>query len=285
MRAGPRMSPAMKVASVYLSFAVVWILLSDRIVRWLVPDADTISWFQTAKGLAFVVASSVVIFVLTRRYLERAERTAEKLEEAYEQTLSGWAAALDIRDHSTGEHTARVTELTVALAERFGVEGDELADIRRGATLHDIGKMAVPDAVLGKVGPLTDAEWALIRQHPDVARQMLSGISFLEPALPIPWCHHEKWDGTGYPRGLSGAEIPFPARLFAVVDVFDALTSDRPYREPMTTMAALTRIEAESGRHFDPEVVDAFIELMLERQTEGLVDGGGRFPDGRTGVL
>ena len=245
-------------------------------MRWLVPDADTISWLQTVKGLGFVVVSAAVIFVLTRRYLDRAERTTEMLEEAYEQTLSGWAAALDIRDHSTGEHTARVTELTVALAERFGIDGDDLADIRRGATLHDIGKMAVPDAVLGKVGPLTDADWALIRQHPDMARRMLLGIAFLEPALDIPWCHHEKWDGTGYPRGLAGMDIPFPARLFAVVDVYDALTSERPYREPMTPMAALARIESESGSHFDPEVVDEFVELMVERQAEGLTVEGGR---------
>lgn len=271
-----RLTPAMKIALVYLAFAVAWILLSDLVVRRLVPDADTISWLQTAKGLGFVVVSAAVIFVIARRYLDRAERTTEMLEEAYEQTLEGWAAALDIRDHSTGEHTARVTELTVALAERFGIDGDELADIRRGATLHDIGKMAVPDAVLGKVGPLTDADWALIRQHPDMARRMLLGIAFLEPALDIPWCHHEKWDGTGYPRGLAGTDIPFPARLFAVVDVYDALTSERPYREPMTPMAALARIESESGSHFDPEVVDEFAELMLERQAEGLAVDGGR---------
>ena len=285
MRLRQRLRPATKIAMVYLVFAATWILLSDRIVRWLVPDADAISWFQTVKGLAFVAASAVVIFVLTRRYLERAERTAEMLEEAYEQTLAGWAAALDIRDHSTGEHTARVTELTVALAEKFGIHGEELANIRRGATLHDIGKMAVPDAVLGKVGRLTDDDWALIRRHPDTARRMLSGITFLTPAIAIPWCHHEKWDGSGYPRGLAGTDIPFPARLFAVVDVFDALTSDRPYREPMTPLAALARIEAESGSHFDPEVVDAFIALMSERQGHGLVDDGGRFPDRHSDVL
>jgi len=271
-----RFTPAMRIALVYLGFAVVWILLSDRVVRWLVPDADTISWFQTAKGLGFVFVSAAVLFVLTRRYLDRAERTAERLEEAYEQTLTGWAAALDIRDHSTGEHTARVTALTVALAERFGIDGDDLADIRRGATLHDIGKMAVPDAVLGKIGPLTDADWALIRQHPDMAHRMLRGIAFLEPAIDIPWCHHEKWDGTGYPRGLAGTDIPFPARLFAVVDVYDALTSERPYREPMTPMAALARIESGSGGHFDPDVVDEFVGLMLERQAEGLTVEGGR---------
>jgi HD-GYP domain-containing protein (c-di-GMP phosphodiesterase class II) len=271
-----RLTPATKIALLYLVFAVFWILLSDRVVQWLAPDADSGAILQTAKGLGFVLVSAAVLFVLTRRYLDQAERTTEMLEEAYEQTLSGWAAALDIRDHSTGEHTARVTELTVALAGRFGIDGGDLADIRRGATLHDIGKMAVPDAVLGKVGPLTEADWALIRQHPDMARRMLSGIAFLEPAIDIPWCHHEKWDGTGYPRGLAGTDIPFAARMFAVVDVYDALTSERPYREPMTPMAALARIESLSGSHFDREVVDEFVELMVQRQAEGLAVEGGR---------
>jgi len=271
-----RLSPALKIAGSYLVIAVLWILLSDRVVRAMFPDADTISWFQTAKGIGFVVASAGVIYILTRRYVGRAHRSTEQLEQAYEQTLAGWAAALDIRDHSTGEHTERVTELTVALAASFGIEGDQLADIKRGAMLHDIGKMAVPDAVLGKVGPLTDEDWALIRQHPDMAVRMLHGVTFLEPALVIPWCHHEKWDSSGYPRGLAGDQIPFPARLFAVVDVYDALTSERPYREPMTSMAALAQIQAESGKHFDPEVVDAFVALMVDRQAEGLVDEGGR---------
>jgi putative nucleotidyltransferase with HDIG domain len=269
-------SPALKIALVYLTFAVIWIVLSDRLVRVTFPDADELSWFQTVKGLGFVLVSAGVLFALTRRYLNRSERTAERLSEAYEQTLQGWAAALDIRDHSTGEHTARVTTLTVALAEAFGISGTELDDIQRGATLHDIGKMAVPDAVLGKVGPLDEADWQLIRQHPDMAVRMLRGIAFLEPALAIPWCHHEKWDGSGYPRGLAGEEIPLSARLFAVVDVYDALTSERPYREPMTAMAALAHIEQESGTHFDPGIVEAFVDMMLERQAEGLVDEGGR---------
>jgi HD-GYP domain-containing protein (c-di-GMP phosphodiesterase class II) len=271
-----RLSPSLKIALVYLAFAVVWIVVTDRLVTWAIPDADAEAWFQTVKGLAFVVVSAGVLYVLTRRYLTRAERTSEQLREAYDQTLEGWAAALDIRDHSTGQHTQRVTDLTVALAERFGIEGSELDDIRRGATLHDIGKMAVPDAVLGKEGPLDDEDWRLIRRHPDMALRMLSGISFLEQALPIPWCHHEKWDGTGYPRGLAGAAIPFPARLFAVVDVYDALTSERPYREPLTAMAALSYIGEHSGSHFDPDVVDGFVAMMVERQVEGYVDEGGR---------
>jgi HD-GYP domain-containing protein (c-di-GMP phosphodiesterase class II) len=268
--------PAAKIALVYLAFSVTWILLSDRVVGWASLDPEAESWVQSVKGLAFVVASAILLYVLTNRYLLRADRTAAQLRDAYDQTLVGWASALDIRDHSTGEHTARVTDLTVALAERFGIEGDELEDLRRGATLHDIGKMAVPDTVLAKSGPLTDDEWALIRQHPDMAVRMLSGIGFLAPALVIPWCHHERWDGGGYPRGLAGADIPFPARLFAVVDVYDALTSERIYREPILMEAALAHIEAESGSHFDPDIVTEFTAMMRERRAAGLVDDGGR---------
>ena len=271
-----RVSPALKIALIYLAFAVLWILLSDRFVDGLFTEGNDASLPQTIKGLGFVLVSAAVLYLLTRRYLVRAERTAEQLRRAYDETLEGWAAALDIRDHSTGEHTARVTDLTVALADRFGMVGERLDEIRRGATLHDIGKMAIPDAVLGKVEPLDDDDWTLIRQHPDMAMRMLQGIEFLEPSLAIPWCHHEKWDGSGYPRGLVGEEIPFPARLFAVVDVYDALTSERPYREPLTTSAAVARIEAEAGTHFDPVVAAEFVMMMRERQAAGRVDEGGR---------
>lgn len=276
MRQRQHVRPAAKIALVYLAFSVVWILLSDRVVGWASLEPEAESWVQSVKGLGFVLASAALLYVLTNRYLQRADRTAAQLRDAYDQTLVGWAAALDIRDHSTGEHTARVTDLTVALAERFDISGDELEDLKRGATLHDIGKMAVPDTVLAKKGPLSDEEWALIRQHPDMAVRMLSGIGFLEPALAIPWCHHERWDGGGYPRGLAGTDIPFPARLFAVVDVYDALTSERIYREPILMEAALAHIEAGSGTHFDPDIVPEFTDMMRERRASGLVDDGGR---------
>ncbi len=176
----------------------------------------------------------------------------------------GWAAALDVRDHSTAAHTARVTDLTEQLARAFGIHGHELVRIRRGATLHDIGKMGVPDEILRKDGPLTDDEWVLMRQHPDLAVQFLSGVNYLNDALDIPWCHHEKWDGTGYPRGLVGTEIPLAARIFAVIDVYDAVTSDRPYRRAHPHADVMTLIHDGRGTHFDPEVVDAFERLMYE---------------------
>lgn len=270
-----RISGAVKIAGVYLVVSVVWILFSDRLVAQ-VPTVADLSWLQTVKGLGFVFVTAVLLYLLARRYIRAALETADALRQAYDETLAGWAAALDIRDRSTGEHTQRVTELAVALAGRFGIEGAELDNVRRGAMLHDIGKMAVPDAVLGKSGPLDPDEWTEIRQHPEMAVRMLDGITYLDGAVVIPWAHHERWDGSGYPQGLRDQAIPFPARLFAVVDVYDALTSERPYRDPMTSAEALDYLTRESGRTFDPAVVTEFVEMMADRGRQGIIAVGGR---------
>ena len=140
----------------------------------------------------------------------------------------------------------------------MGISAEEMVHLRRGGLLHDMGKMGVPDRILLKPGPLTDDEWAIMRQHPQFAYDMLSPIAYVRPALDIPYCHHEKWDGTGYPRGLKGEEIPLVARIFAVADVFDALTSDRPYRKGWPDEKVREHIKAASGTHFDPKVVEAF---------------------------
>jgi PAS domain S-box-containing protein/putative nucleotidyltransferase with HDIG domain len=190
--------------------------------------------------------------------------TNRQLIEAYDATIEGWAAALDLRDEETQGHSRRVTDLTVRLARRLGVAGDDLEHIRRGALLHDIGKMGVPDAILSKPGKLDEAEWAAMKRHPTLAHQLLSGTPFLREALDIPYGHHEKWDGSGYPRGLGGTDIPLAARIFAVVDVFDALTNDRPYRAAWSLDRALAYVREERGRHFDPEVADAFLTMMGE---------------------
>ncbi|RJX27432.1 MAG: HD-GYP domain-containing protein, partial [Dethiobacter sp.] len=168
---------------------------------------------------------------------------------------------LDLKDEETEGHSRRVTEMTLRIAREMGLKDEELVHVRRGALLHDIGKMGVPDAILLKPGKLTDEEWEIMRRHPVYAYQMLSRIGYLRPALDIPYCHHEKWDGTGYPRGLKGEEIPLPARIFAVVDVFDALTSDRPYRPAWPKEKALAYLRQQAGRHFDPRVVEAFLSL------------------------
>lgn len=182
--------------------------------------------------------------------------------EAYEQTLAGWAAALDLRDHETAGHAQRVTELAVALGERLGMDRTELTSLRRGALLHDIGKIGVPDRILNKPGSLDDDEWAVMRTHPEIARELLASIAFLEDAIDVPAHHHERWDGGGYPDGLAGEAIPLAARIFAVVDVWDALRSDRPYRSAWTTDAVVRHVREGAGRHFDPRVVDAFLAMV-----------------------
>lgn len=196
-------------------------------------------------------------------------RTANaSLELAYDSTLDGWARALELRDHETEGHSRRVTDLTLRLTAAAQLGDAAMPHVRRGALLHDIGKMGVPDSILRKPGPLTDEEWVIMRKHPTFAYELLSPIAFLEPALAIPWCHHERWDGTGYPRGLAGEAIPLEARLFAVVDVWDAVTSPRPYRPALSRDAALAIIARGAGNQFDPYAVELFMRLRLWESQE-----------------
>jgi len=197
-------------------------------------------------------------------------RLYRELTDAYEQTIEGWAIALETRDPVTHGHTRRVAEMTVALARAMGLPEGEIVHIRRGALLHDIGKMAIPDAILSKPGPLTEEEAAIMRQHTRRACEMLAGVEFLEPALSIPRAHHERWDGSGYPEGLKGEEIPLAARIFAVVDVWDALTSDRPYRTAMTAEEVTAFLRNHSGKLFDPAVVEAFLPLIAQSRATGI---------------
>ena len=193
---------------------------------------------------------------------ERSQKIAVDLMHAYETTLEGWAHALELRDQETEGHARRVVQMTVDLARAFGFGEDELVHVRRGSLLHDIGKMGIPDSVLLKPGTLNEREWEIMRQHPEYAYHLLQPIVYLRPALDIPYCHHEKWDGSGYPRGLKGEEIPFVARLFAIVDVWDALRSDRPYRKAWAAEKTRQYLVEQSGRHFDPRVVGVFLSLL-----------------------
>ena len=185
-----------------------------------------------------------------------------QLLNAYEATIDGLSHALDLRDRETEGHSHRVTEVTVKLAQAMNIGDEEIVHIRRGALMHDIGKIGIPDAILHKPEPLTGEEWVIMRKHPQFAYDMLSPIEYLRPALAIPYNHHEKWDGSGYPRGLQGEDIPISARLFAVADVWDALTSDRPYRAAWTQEQALAHIREQSGKHFDPQVVELFFKVI-----------------------
>ncbi len=194
---------------------------------------------------------------------DRVRARTRDLAEAYDTTLEGWARALELRDKETIGHTRRVTELTLKIAYRMGIRNDEdLEQIRRGAILHDIGKMGISDKILLKPGKLTQEERAIMQQHPLMARQLLEPIPFLQKALDIPYCHHEKWDGTGYPRGLKGEEIPLAARIFAVVDVWDAISSERPYKKAWTREKSISYFISESGKHFDPKVVNVFLSML-----------------------
>jgi PAS domain S-box-containing protein len=209
-------------------------------------------------------AGQVLIRDITER--KEAERNIlalnDELMQAYDATIEGWSRALDLRDHETEGHSRRVTEMTLRLARAAGLPASEMVHIKRGALLHDIGKMGVPDAVLLKPGPLDDHEWEIMRRHPALAKEMLDPAEFLRPALTVPFCHHEKWDGTGYPQGLRGEEIPLAARLFALVDVWDALSSDRPYRAAWPPERVKDHLHQLAGTHFDPDLVPIFLGLL-----------------------
>lgn len=191
---------------------------------------------------------------------ERAniEQAHQQLLSAYDATIEGWSHAMDLRDRETEGHTLRVTNSAMGLAKLAGITDDELVHVRRGALLHDIGKLGIPDSILFKPDKLTSEEWDIMRKHPQYAYDMIVPIEYLRPALDIPYCHHEKWDGSGYPRGLKGEEIPLSARVFAVIDVWDAITSDRPYRSAWDNQKASEYINEQSGRHFEPKLVELF---------------------------
>jgi putative nucleotidyltransferase with HDIG domain len=192
-------------------------------------------------------------------------RNISEIDAAYDETIVGWSRAMDLRDTDTEKHTERVTSISVEVARILGFSESELLYVRWGALLHDMGKIGVPDSILLKPGKLTEEEQALMRRHPQLAYEMLHPIRFLRPALDIPYCHHEKWDGTGYPRGLKGVEIPLAARIFALVDVWDALCSDRPYRKKWLPAKVTEHIRALAGTHFDPALVDVFLDFIKNK--------------------
>ena len=213
-------------------------------------------------GFLEALADQTAIAINSAQLFNELQQTNARLTQAYEDTIDGWSRALDLRDKETEGHSQRVTDLTLDLARRMGIPEDQLIHIRRGAKLHDIGKMGIPDYILLKPGKLSEDEWKIMRQHPTFAADLLYSIDFLTPALEIPFCHHEKWDGTGYPQGLKGNEIPLAARIFAVIDVWDALIHNRPYRPAWTFQDALAYIREQSGKHFDPMVVEKFLAFQ-----------------------
>jgi putative nucleotidyltransferase with HDIG domain len=221
------------------------------------PDRGWLHFLESLAAQAALAIDNASLF-------SSLQRSNMELGIAYETTLEGWSAALDMRDRETEGHTQRVTNLTLALAEAMGVSEKDCTQIRRGALLHDIGKMGIPDRILLKPDILTGDEWEIMRQHPVYAHRLLHPIPHLRPALDIPYCHHERWNGSGYPRGLKEESIPLAARIFAVADVWDALCSDRPYRPAWERDKAHSYIKSLSGVHFDPKVVEVFLRLVGE---------------------
>lgn len=266
---------ALRISGLYMLAGVLWILLSDLLLEASIPSEQLITLWAIFKGWLFVLVTGSILFALLRREFstrfeaeERIKRLAEdlrrsnaELERAYLTTLEAWARTLEMRDKDTEGHTRRVTEMAVRLAEVMGLDQQQIEQIRKGGLLHDIGKMAIPDSILLKPGPLTKTEREVMQKHPVYARELISGIDFLRPALDIPYSHHERWDGAGYPEGLRGEQIPLAARIFAVADVWDALRSSRPYNDGRSDEEAREYIRSMSGSQFDPKVVEAFLSM------------------------
>ncbi|MDR3573472.1 MAG: PAS domain S-box protein [Anaerolineaceae bacterium] len=227
----------------------------------LTPDAEWLNFLETLAGQAAIAIDNSQLF-------ENLQLANWNLSNAYDATIEGWSHALDLRDKETEGHTLRVTDLTLKLARQVGVPENELTFVRWGALLHDIGKMGIPDQILLKPGPLDEEEMAMMRKHPRFAFELLTPITYLGRAVDIPYCHHEKWDGTGYPRRLSAEEIPLIARIFSIIDVWDAICSDRPYRPAFTREKALAYIQAEKGTSFDPQVVEAFMDMIKNNRDQ-----------------
>ena len=222
------------------------------------PTQDWLNFLHTLAGQAAIAIDNVQLF-------RNLQRTNQELILAYDATLAGWGRALELRDKETQGHSDRVVEMTIELAQHMGIEGKELTDIMRGTLLHDIGKMGIPDHILNKPGSLTDEEWVIMRQHPQYAFDLIQRIPYLSAAAEIPYSHHERWDGSGYPRGLKGDEIPLAARIFAAVDIWDALRNERPYRDSWPEDKVVEYIKNTAGIELDPNVVKKFLELLEEK--------------------
>ena len=267
-----KIKPQIRIVAIYMVLAWIWIYFSDRVLFSFGYDKHTLSMLHSAKGSFFVLFTGILLYWLIGRDLRRLDRLNHMLLNGNEQSLRALVSAMDIRHKETRDHSERVMRMTVALARRVGLDGDALRHVRFGALLHDIGKLALPDAILIKPGPLSTEETVLMRTHPTLGRDLLMRTAFLRPAIDIPYAHHERWDGTGYPRGLAGEEIPLAARIFSVVDVWDALSFPRVYKHAWPEHEVMDYLRNAAGSQLDPQIVALFVEHYDELKAVG-VDG------------
>lgn len=262
--------PQIRIVAIYVTLACVWILFSDRLVFSLGYEPRTLALLHSLKGVFFVLCTGVLLYWLIGRDMRRLDDMNHMLFVGNEQSLRALVSAMDVRHKETRDHSERVMRMTVALARRVGVEGDALRHVRFGALLHDIGKLALPDAILIKPGPLTAEETTQMRTHPVLGRDLLMRTAFLRAAVDIPYAHHERWDGSGYPRGLKGEEIPLSARIFSVIDVWDALSFPRVYKRAWPEPEVLEYLRDAAGGQLDPQLVALFLEHYDELKAIGL---------------
>ncbi|WP_266171225.1 HD-GYP domain-containing protein [Dyella subtropica] len=265
-----KLKPQVRTVLTYVIVASVWIWLSNRALHTVVRDADTLSFLQSVKGTLFVLITGGLLYVMIDRDLRRLDQLNRTLSEGNEQSLRVLVSAMDIRHKETRDHSERVMRMTVALARYAGMDDEALHRAKFGALLHDIGKLALPDAILIKPGPLDADEMALMRTHPQMGHDLLQRVDFLRPVVDIPYSHHERWDGTGYPQGLSGESIPLAARVFSVVDVWDALSFPRVYKPAWPEHEVLDYLRKAAGSQLDPHTVQLFLAHYDEIKRVGM---------------
>jgi putative nucleotidyltransferase with HDIG domain len=259
--------PQLRIALIYVIVSVLWIWLSDRLLVAVLHDQYLFYRVMVLKGSFFVTCTGVLIYWLVSRDMRRMDRVNQRLRDGHLQSLQVLVSAMDIRHKETSDHSERVMRMATGLARLAGIRGQALRNLRFGALLHDIGKLALPDSVLVKAGPLTPDEIAVMRTHTRIGHEMLRQIEFLRDATDIPFAHHERWDGTGYPQGLSGEMIPLAARVFSVVDVWDALSHPRVYKPAWPEDEVIDYLRNAAGSQLDPHLVKLFLahydELVL----------------------
>ncbi|MFT7053598.1 MAG: HD-GYP domain-containing protein (c-di-GMP phosphodiesterase class II) [Psychromonas sp.] len=260
-----KLKPHYQIVWIYLTVGILWISLSDSAVMFLFQNIDDIIVAQKIKEWGFIVITTILLFFLTKKKINAVTEVNTKLVKNHEQMMSGWLHLMDLRHKETKNHTDRVTTMAIELAKLFGItERAELNHIKWGAMLHDIGKMGISDEILTKPGKLDTAQWQEMKMHPQIAHDILSNIDYLKPCRDIPYCHHEKWDGSGYPQGIKRETIPITARIFAVIDVWDALIHPRVYKSAWPEEKVLEHIKEQSGSHFDPDIVKLFLENYIQ---------------------